>query len=150
MKMTIAAILACLLPALGAQAYCIQNDIKGRDVRATQEPHPSGLRDKRTLDVLVKPGEKQCCDPKNLDCNPQGKITSNVDLMIVINGEPSYACGINQAGGRMVKVTGGGTIQVVNNPKSSSANPYIVKVRTQDRDVTGPSGLACNEAPKAK
>ena len=150
MNARIFAVLACLAPALGAQAYCIQNDLKGRDVRVVQEPHPSGLRDKRTLDVLVKPGERQCCEPKNLDCNPEGKITSNVGLLVGISGEPAYACGINSAVGRIVKVTGGGTVHVVDNPKAASANPYIVRVRTPERDVTGPSGLACNEVPKGK
>ncbi len=146
MKASIAAIITCLAPAFGAHAYCIHNDIKGRDIRAVQEPHPSGLRDKRTLDVVIKPGEKSCCDAKNLDCNPEGKITANVGIMVSILGEPAYACGINQAAGRIVKVTGGGSIHVVANPKPSATNPFIARVRTQDRDITGPSGLACNEA----
>ena len=144
MKVSLIAFLACLAPSLGAQAYCVQNDLKGREVRVVQEPHPSGLRDKRTLDVLVKPGERACCEAKNLDCNPEGKVTSNVGLMISITGDPPYSCGINEKGGKMVKVTGGGTINVINNPKAGSAIPFAVRVRTQDRDITGPSGLACN------
>ena len=151
MKLSAVAILACLAPAIEAHAYCIQNDLKGREVRVVQEPHPSGLREKRTLDVLLKPGEKECCNPKNLDCNPEGKIISTVGLEIVVTGEPAYQCGIPERGGALVKVTGGGSVNVVSNPKTSSANPYIVRVRTQDKDVTGPSGLACTETkPKGK
>jgi hypothetical protein len=151
MKAHTLALLACLAPAIPVHAYCIQNDLKGRDVHVVQELHPSGLREKRTLDVLLKPGEKECCNPKNLDCNPEGKVISTVGLEITIAGEPAYACGIPERGGAMVKVTGGGAVTVTSNPKTSSANPYIVRVRTQDRDVTGPSGLACTEQkPKAK
>ena len=152
MKAQTLALLACLAPAIPAHAYCIQNDVKGRDVRVIQEPHPSGLREKRTLDVLLKPGEKECCNPKNLDCNPEGKVISTVGLEVLVTGEPGYQCGIaERGGGALVKVTGGGSVTVTANPKTSSANPYIVRVRTQDRDVTGPAGLACTEQkPKAK
>jgi len=52
---------------------------------------------------------------------------------------------VNDRGSPLVKVTGGGTVNVVPNPKKGSALPYVVRVRTQDRDVSGPSGVACNE-----
>jgi hypothetical protein len=46
-----------------------------------------------------------------------------------------------------VKVTGGGAIRILANPRTKSAAPYIVRVRTQDRhDLTGPKGLACPES----
>ena len=135
------ALLACLVPVLPAGAYCIHNELKGRDVRVAGE-----LGRKASLDIVVKSGDKYCCNPKDLDCNPEGKITANVDLAITILGSPEYACGIRDRSGALVKVTGGGSVRVVNNPKSSSANPYVVRVRTQDRDVSGPSGVACNES----
>jgi len=52
---------------------------------------------------------------------------------------------INDRGGYLVKVTGGGSVRITDNPKKGSALPYVVRVRTQDRDVSGPSGVACNE-----
>jgi hypothetical protein len=76
---------------------------------------------------------------------PEGKITANVDVEVMVLGKTVYACGVNDRGSPLVKVTGGGTVRVVDNPKKSSANPFVVRVRTQERDVSGPSGVACNE-----
>ena len=51
---------------------------------------------------------------------------------------------------RTVKVTGGGTVRVVENPrfnpakKDSGLSPYVARVWTHDnKDVTGPNGLPC-------
>jgi len=134
------AVLACLAPALPASAYCIHNDLKGTEVRIARDNSRGGA-----IDLTLKPGDKYCCTPKDTDCNPEGKITSNVDFEVTVLGKPLYACGINDRGSPMVKVTGGGTARVVDNPKKSSAHPYVVRVRTQERDVSGPSGVACNE-----
>ena len=132
------ALAACLIPALPASAYCVHNEIQGRDVRITRDNSRG-----QALDMVLKPGDKFCCAPKDTDCNPEGKITANVDLDLTIQGQPAYVCGIS--GTSQVRVTGGGTIRVVNNPKTSSANPYVIRVRTQDRDVSGPSGVACTQ-----
>ena len=129
---------AALAAALPAGAYCVHNEIQGRDVRVARD-NTRG----QALDMVLKPGDKYCCAPKDTDCNPEGKITANLDLDLTILGQPQYVCGIN--GSSQVKVTGGGTIRVVNNPRKSSASPYVVRVRTQDRDVSGPSGVACTE-----
>jgi len=136
------ALLACLAPALPASAYCIHNDLKGREVRVAAD-----LR-RGNLDIVIRPGDKFCCNNKDLECNPEGKITANLDLSLTILGEPAYQCGIPDRSGALLKITGGGTVRVVNNPKAGSALPYVVRVRTQDRDVSGPSGVACNEATK--
>ena len=133
------AILACIA-VLPASAYCINNELKGRDVRIERDNTRGGA-----MDLVLKPGDKYCCTPKDTECNPEGKITSNVDLSITILGTPQYACGINDRGGYLVKVTGGGSVRVTDNPKKGSALPYVVRVRTQDRDVSGPSGVVCNE-----
>jgi hypothetical protein len=132
------AILACLVPALPASAYCINNEIQGRDVRISRD-NTRG----QAIDLVLKPGDKFCCQPKDTSCNPEGKITANVDIELIIQGKPQYVCGIN--GSSEVKVTGGGTIRIVNNPKKSVTHPYVLRVRTQDRDVSGPSGVACTE-----
>jgi hypothetical protein len=134
------AVLACLAPMLPAGAYCIHNELKGHDVRIQRDNTRGGA-----IDLVLKPGDKYCCSPKDTECNPEGKITANVDLALTVMGQPQYACGVNDRGAPLVKVTGGGTARIVDNPKKSSANPFVVRVRTQDRDVSGPSGVACNE-----
>jgi hypothetical protein len=135
------AVLACLAPALPASAYCIHNDLKSHQVHIVRDNTRGG----GAMDLTLKPGDKFCCTPKDTDCNPEGKITSNVDIEITVLGQPSYACGVNDRGSPLVKVTGGGTARVVDNPKKSSSKPFVVRVRTQERDVSGPSGVACNE-----
>ena len=135
------AVLACLAPALPASAYCIHNDLKSNEVRIVRDNTRGG----GAMDLVLKPGDKFCCTPKDTDCNPEGKITANVDIEVMVLGKPVYACGVNDRGSPLIKVTGGGTARVVDNPKKSSANPFVVRVRTQERDVSGPSGVACNE-----
>ena len=135
------AVLACLAPALPASAYCIHNDLKSNEVRIVRDNTRGG----GAMDLVLKPGDKFCCTPKDTDCNPEGKITANVDVEVMVLGKPVYACGVNDRGSPLIKVTGGGTARVVDNPKKSSANPFVVRVRTQERDVSGPSGVACNE-----
>ena len=137
---------AMLAPTLSAHAYCIHNEIQGRDVRVVRDITKGSL-----LDTVLKPGEKYCCSSKDLDCNPEGKITATVGVDITIAGDPAFRCGILDRSGTSVNLTGGGTARVVNNPRKASAIPYVVRVRTQDRDVSGPSGLACQEyKPKGK
>jgi hypothetical protein len=151
MKFRLLAILAGVVPMFSANAYCIHNDLKGRDVRVVQEEHPSSLRVGKEIDVTLKPGEKQCCIGKNLDCNPGGGIGSITRLAITIPGTPAYQCGVSEKNATWVKVTGEGEVHVVNNPKASQASPYVARVSSMGRDTTGPSGLACPEyTPKAK
>ena len=130
-----------------AQAYCVYNQLKDRDVTVEQEAHPDKLRGDRRFQATLKPGQSQCCKFHALDCNPGGRNNSVVNLAIRIPGEPAYACGYPEGAEPNVKVTGAGTIRVMPNPRAGSAYPYIVRVRTHDRkDLTGPRGLTCPES----
>lgn len=146
MRVLLIAFLA--VAALPAHAYCVYNHLKTRDIRVVQEePHPEALREERRLKVVIKPGQRRCCAFHNLDCNPGGRDNSVVHLAVTIPGEPAYQCGFPPGSEPNVKVTGNGTVRVQPNPRySKSAWPYIVRVRTQDRqDLTGPRGIACPE-----
>jgi hypothetical protein len=146
--------LALLLAAcaLDAPAYCIYNQLADRSVRVEQEPHPDKKRDERVLKVTIPPGGSTCCQFHNLDCNPQGRNNSVVFLAITIPGQPAYACSFPASSEPNVKVTGSGTVRVQRNARAKSAYPYVLRIRTHDRqDLTGPSGLACPETrPKGK
>lgn len=129
-----------------AQAYCVVNDLKAREIRVEQEQHPDPLRDDRRFRFTIKPGQRQCCDFHNLDCNPGGRENSVVNLAISIPGEPAYECRFPEGAAPNVKVTGAGTLLITPNPRAKSAYPYIVRIRTHDRkDLTGPRGIACPE-----
>ncbi len=70
-----------------------------------------------------------------------------VNVAVTIPGEPTYECGFPEGSEPNVKVTGSGTIRILRNPRTKSAYPYIVRVRTHDRqDLTGPKGLICPES----
>ncbi|MGZ5033416.1 MAG: hypothetical protein ACXWAC_09480 [Usitatibacter sp.] len=141
-------LIALLALAAPAHAYCVYNQLGTRDIDVAQEePHPDRLRDERRLKALIKPGQRRCCAFHNLDCNPGGRDNSVVNLAITIPGEPAYQCGFPPGSEPNVKVTGNGTVRVQPNPRrSKSAWPYVVRVRTQDRqDLTGPRGIACPE-----
>ena len=146
---------ACLaFAAQGADAYCIHNQLKIRDVLVEQEGHPDGLRDSRRLRVTLKPGERRCCAFHNLDCNPGGRQNSTTGIAVTILGEPLYECGYPAGAEPSVTVTGGATVRVLEHaryPEASSV-PFILRIRTHDRqDLTGPRGLACPAAkPKGK
>jgi hypothetical protein len=142
-------VLACgLFASAGAQAYCVYNQLPDRTITVEQEPHPDSLRNERRFRATLQPGASQCCPFHRLDCNPRGRDNSVVNLAIIIPGEPVYQCGFPEGAQPNVKVTGAGSIRVLRNPRAKSAYPYIVRVRTHDRqDLTGPRGLACPEAP---
>ena len=127
-----------------AHAYCVANDLRDRSVRVEQEQHPDPLRNDRRFIATLHPGERRCC--YNLDCNPEGRTDSVVNLSVTIEGDPVYECGFPQGSEPNVKVTGAGTVRVLRNPRTKSAFPYIVRVRTRDHDLTGPRGLACPAA----
>ena len=136
-----------LFASAGAQAYCVYNQLPDRTITVEQEPHPDPLRNDRRFRATLKPGASQCCPFHRLDCNPRGRDNSVVNLAVVITGEPAYECGFPEGAQPNVKVTGAGSIRVLGNPRAKSAYPYIVRVRTHDRqDLTGPKGLVCPEA----
>jgi hypothetical protein len=146
MRWIVLAILMMGIPE--ARAYCVHNDLKDKDVRVEQEEHPDALRNDRRMRVTLKPGESKCCQSHELDCNPQGRTNSVVKLELVVPGTPSYECS-PPGPDRAIKVTGTGAVHIQPNPNTKSANPYIVRIRTLDKDLTGPAGIACQE-PKAK
>jgi len=130
-----------------AHAYCVYNQLPDRDITVEQEQHPDPLRNERRFRATLKPGGSQCCAYHRLDCNPEGRTGAVVNLAITIPGEPAYACGFPAGAEPNVKVTGAGTIRILRNPSKKSAYPYIVRVRTHDRqDLTGPRGLVCPES----
>jgi hypothetical protein len=143
------AIAATLFAATHAQAYCVYNDTRDRDVKVEQETHPDSLRDERRFRGTIPPGGSKCCNFHELDCNPRGRNNSLVNLGVSIPGDPVYECAFPPGTTVDIKVTGSGTIRVQHNPNSKSANPYIVRIRTQDKDLTGPRGVPCTE-PKPK
>ena len=135
-----------MLAAAEARAYCIHNELKDRDVRVEQEEHPDALRNDRRLRVTLKPGESKCCQYNELDCNPLGRQNSVVKLLVLVPGAPEYEC-TPPGPDPLLKLTGSGTLRIQPNPRKS-INPYIVRIATMDKDMTGPAGIACHE-PKA-
>jgi hypothetical protein len=140
-------LLILMLGAAQARAYCVHNQLKDRDVSVEQETHPDALRDDRRMRVTLKPGESKCCQFHELDCNPEGRSNSVVKLLVQIRGTPEYEC-TPPGPDPFLKVTGSGSIRIQPNPRKS-ANPYIVRIATLDKDLTGPSGVPCQE-PRAK
>jgi hypothetical protein len=141
MKIPRSLLLAWLfLPALPAGAWCVQNELKGREVSVEQEQLKDKLREDREFRHVFKPGERQCCF--NLDCNPGGRPESTVTLTVKVLGDPAYICGAPE-GSDTIKVTGNGTVRIVNNPRPKSAFPYAIRIHSNDRDVFGPNGLQC-------
>ena len=146
--LSLAAFLALCTLASQAHAYCIYNQLQDRTVTVEQERHPDSLRNERRMRATLAPGQSRCCRFHSLDCNPEGRQDSVVSLAVHIPGKPAFECGYPEGAQPNVKVTGGGTIRILPNPRRSSAYPYIVRVRTHDRkDLTGPRGLACPPAP---
>lgn len=143
----------------GANAYCIFNDTKDRDVKLLQELHPDALRDDRKMNTTIKPGTKICCEVKQLDCNPEGSVNSSVNFDTVhIEGAPTYAC-VMPEGAKQMKIPSAGTVRIQPNPRKGSAFPYVVRVMGGNgHDITPPNGVNCvewkpppePEDPKAK
>ena len=131
---------ACaLVLAPAASAYCLQNDLTDRDVFVEQERLKSELREGNELRVALKPGQKHCC--RNLNCNPGGRSESTVELRVMVLGQPEYICGPEKV--KSVTVTGDGLVRVQRNPKKTELSPYIVRVRSGQKDLTGPAGVTC-------
>ena len=145
------AIAGALLAAAHAHAYCIYNELNDREVKIEQETHPDPLRDDRRFRGTIPPGGSKCCKFHELDCNPFGRNNSVVNVAVWIPGEPVYECSFPPGTQSNVKVTGAGTIRIQRNPNPKSANPYIVRIRAHDKDLTGPRGVPCSESkPKGK
>lgn len=151
---SVAAVLVAAAVPLSASAYCIQNELADRDVLVTQEAHPDDNREHAKLKATIKPGGMACCQPANLDCNPNGRHNSLVGLAVFVSGEPAWVCGSPNlpASARLVKVHGAGTMRIVDNPrydakaKAAGASPYIVRLAAPDnKDLTGPAGLPCRQ-----
>jgi hypothetical protein len=144
------AIAALLLASANAHAYCVFNDLKDRGVVVEQATHPDALRDERRFRGTIAPGQSKCCNFHELDCNPLGRENSLVKLGITIAGEPTYECSVPAETVSDVKVTGAGTIRIQNNPNPKSSNPYIIRIRAKDKDLTGPRGVPCTIPRSAK
>ena len=139
---------ACLAAAaFDAGAYCIHNELRDRDIFVEQAQLKDSLREDRILRVSLKPGQNHCC--RNLSCNPGGRSESTVDLMVTVMGQPSYICAPETVGTR-VTITGDGTMRVMHNPRKSQLSPYIVRIRSGQKDLTGPAGVPCLEPKKGK
>jgi hypothetical protein len=144
-------LLVLALSAVEARAYCVYNGLRDRQVSFVQEEHPERSREARKLKLTLKPGQSQCCDFYNLDCNPGGREEAVVGLAISIVEEPDIKCGL--PGGRykenQVSVTGTGTLRVMPNTRKSVEVPYVVRVRAHDgKDLSGPAGIACRKPSK--
>ena len=144
-------LLLVLLLAFEARAYCVYNGLRDRSVAIVQEEHPERSRDARKLSVTLKPGQSQCCNFYNLDCNPGGREEAVVGLSVKIVEEPDVTCGL--PGGRnkenQVSVTGTGTLRVMPNNRKSVEVPYVVRARAHDgKDLSGPAGIACRKPIK--
>ena len=140
------AVLCLLFVAPSASAYCIENQLRDREVTVEQEYHKDRLREDRTLRATLQPGKRHCC--RNLDCVPDGRSESLVNLTVKVQGDPVYTCG-HMEGATFLKVTGDGTVRVQHNPRHpKSSVPYIVRIRSGQKDLTGPAGLSCLPPPK--
>lgn len=142
MRLVPAFLLACgAAAAPTASAYCLQNDLKDRPVFVEQAPLKDSLREDRILRLALKPGQKHCC--RNLDCNPGGRSESTVELYVTVMGAPEYQCAPEKV--ETVKVTGDGFLRVQRNPYRSELSPYIVRIASGQKDLTGPRGVTCLE-----
>ena len=142
MRSTTRILSGCVLAAaMPAWAYCLHNELGNREVFIEQERIKSELREGKELKILLKPGEKHCC--RNLDCNPGGRNESTTELFVTVLGQPEYRCAPERV--ESVKVTGDGILRVVRNPNKSELSPYIVRIRSGEKDLTGPRGVTCLE-----
>lgn len=72
MKLLIAlAALASLLGSGRAAAFCVENGIAGRNVQASVVS-VGPPRQLRLWSAVAETGKQVCCNPRNLECNPDG------------------------------------------------------------------------------
>jgi len=70
MKLAIAlAALALLLASGSAAAFCVENGIAGRNVQASVVS-VGPPRQVRLWSAVAETGKQVCCNPRNLECNP--------------------------------------------------------------------------------
>ena len=142
MRATTALLLACGLGgAQHAGAYCIHNELRDREVFVEQDQLKDKLREDRILRLALKPGQKECC--RNLACNPGGRSESTVELHVTVLGKPEYKCAPEKV--QTVKITGDGLMRIQRNPYKSELSPYIVRISSGQKDLTGPRGVTCLE-----
>jgi hypothetical protein len=147
MKILTPMLFGCALAAaLPARAYCLHNELPDRDVYIEQARLKSNLREGNELRVALKPGEKHCC--RNLNCNPGGRSESTVELTVSVLGQPEYKCAPERVEG--VTITGDGVLRVQRNTRKSELSPYIVRIRSGQKDLTGPRGVTCLEKKGTK
>ena len=140
-------LLGCALAAaLPARAYCLQNELKDRDVFVEQAQLKDSLREDQVLRLSLKPGQKECC--RNLSCNPGGRSETTVELHVTVLGQPEYRCAPERL--ETVKITGDGLLRVQRNSHKSELSPYIVRIRSGEKDLTGPRGVTCLEKKGTK
>jgi hypothetical protein len=58
-------------------------------------------------------------------------------------GQPEYRCAPERVEG--VTITGDGLLRIQRNPYKSELSPYIVRIRSGQKDLTGPRGVTCLE-----
>ena len=140
MKVRLVFLLAFVLGAAAdAHAYCVQNELPNRDVFVEQAQLKDNLREDQILRIALKPGQKHCC--RNLSCNPGGRSESTVELYVTVMGEPEYQCAPEKL--QTVKVTGDGLLRVQKNAYKSELSPFVVRIRSGEKDLTGPRGVTC-------
>ena len=135
-----------LAGALPANAYCLQNELKDRDVFVEQAQVKDSLREDRILRLALKPGQKECC--RNLSCNPGGRSETTVELYVTVLGQPEYKCAPERL--ETVKITGDGLLRIQRNQHRSELSPYVVRIRSGEKDLTGPRGVTCLEKKGTK
>ena len=127
-----------LAAAHDAAAYCLHNELADREI-FVEQARLRGLREGQELRLNLKPGQKHCC--RDLNCNPGGRSETTVELFVTVLGAPEYQCAPEKV--QSVKVTGDGTLRVIRNPYKSELSPYIVRIRSGQKDLTGPRGVTC-------
>jgi len=63
-------------------------------------------------------------------------------------GQPEYKCAPERL--ETVKITGDGLLRVQRNSHKSELSPYVVRIRSGEKDLTGPRGVTCLEKKGTK
>jgi hypothetical protein len=118
MTRTIRHLLAALLLTIAfgpALAFCVHNDTK-REILASQTTNEFSTGFSKT----IKTGQKACCNWQNKDCNPKGKI--DTELLMYVRGEHigaggAWGCGKDMGSNEtVIKLPAGGAVYVKPNP----------------------------------
>ena len=79
------AVFALFLAVEGADAFCVYNNTDTR-IHAKQT---SGQRSSHGLNEMIAPGDKECCNWQNKDCNEKGKRNNLVAFDVGYTGGSS-------------------------------------------------------------